>query len=280
MRNLSISSARYRQHPETEMDEPQMVERKHELALQEVERQIQADKKRLKWRTPTYENPNFWQTKFRLFADTENSNMDLVEKMQQPWDFSFAGLKKWFNRRKEARDTLMQSFIPDRHRILGNDLATAHFVVHRGGRVMFQNHDEWMKQDQRGSYKLPSKFVPNMFVEKVDCSNMQIYYEGLQNFEKLRRLTYLSFKNNKLFDDWCLDRISGNEYEALETLDISGTKVTERGLPCLYRILTLKELIIDDFGNDVSWKLTCAMLEEINTKLVITKVPKNVKIES
>ena len=272
IRNISVSSVHCRDHPEIDPDP--VIERKHELAIQEIERKIEADKKKLKWRTPIAENPNFWSSKLKLFADMESSNADLVEKVQQPLDLSIGGIRAWYNRKREARNVLLQTFLPDRHRILGNDLATAHFVVHRGGLVKFCGQEEWVKKDKNDNYKLPDKFVPNLFLEKVDCSNMRVYYEGLQNFENLSHLTYLSFKNNDVFNDWSLDRVSSNEYHSLEVLDISGTVVTERGLTCLYRIPSLKELLINDYEKDVSWKLTCAMLEEINPKLVIKLVPK------
>lgn len=99
---------------------------------------------------------------------------------------------------------------------------------------------------------------------------MELYYEGLENVRRLHHLKFLSFHNVKLFDDWCLDRISGSELTALEVLDLSGTKVTERGLGALYRIPTLKVLIVDDAQQSKAYELTCALLEELMPEIKIT----------
>lgn len=91
---------------------------------------------------------------------------------------------------------------------------------------------------------------------------MQLYYEGLENIRRLKALKKLSFRNVKLFDDWCLDRVSGSDFPVLEVLDLSGTAITERGLSALYRLPSLKTLIVDDPKKTISFELHCAMLEE------------------
>lgn len=101
---------------------------------------------------------------------------------------------------------------------------------------------------------------------------MELYYEGLENLRRLKNLKFLSFHNVITFDDWCLDRVSGSEFNSLEILDLSGTNITERGLGSLYRIPSLKLLILDDPKKDKSYELTCAMLEEIIPNLKIVHV--------
>lgn len=103
------------------------------------------------------------------------------------------------------------------------------------------------------------------------CDNMELYYEGLENIRELKSLKFLSFHNVETFDDWCLDRVSGSYYENLEILDLSGTQITENGLTSLYRLPTLKMLILDDPKKSIKYELTCAMLEEIIFDLKICK---------
>lgn len=92
---------------------------------------------------------------------------------------------------------------------------------------------------------------------------MELYYEGLENLRRLSHLKFLSFRAVRPFDDWCLDRVSGSEFTALEVLDVSGTAVSERGLAALYRVPTLRMLIVDNAQATRSYELTCAMLEDL-----------------
>lgn len=139
------------------------------------------------------------------------------------------------------------------------------FFFHR-----FTNQQVWTQQSEDGTYSLPSRFDANWLVEAIRCDGMELYYEGLENIRRLTKLKFLSFHNVKPFDDWCMDRISGSEFDVLEVLDISGTKVTERGLQALYRLPTLRALIVDDAQQSKAMELTCAMLEELMPNLKIT----------
>lgn len=174
----------------------------------------------------------------------------------------------------EKKERYFQQYLPERHEILGNDLAAAHFIVHRKGKVRFEDDVNWVKMDEDENYTLPDKYVHGMFVEAIDCEGMRLYYEGLENIRRLKGLKTLSFKGLEMFGDWCLDRVSGSEFEALEQLDVSGTKVTYQGLQALYRIPSLKRLILDDPYRDTEWKLTIAMLQEIMPELEIVQVSK------
>lgn len=137
----------------------------------------------------------------------------------------------------------------------------------------FCGSEEWTKQDKNDEYDLPKNFVPNMYIESIRCDNMELYYEGLENVRRLKHLKYLSFKNVATFDDWCLDRVSGSEFSQLETLDLSGTNITERGLQSLYRIPTLRTLILDEPARDKGMELVLSMLQEvcIHLKVVDSK---------
>lgn len=125
------------------------------------------------------------------------------------------------------------------------------------------NQSKWVKKDELDHYELPAKFDRNFLIEAIKCDDMELYYEGLENIRRLKFMKFLSFRNVKQFDDWCLDRVSGSQFDNLEVLDISGTQITENGLSALYRIPTLKMLIVDDPHKSKTFEYTCLLLEDI-----------------
>lgn len=191
----------------------------------------------------------------------------------QPIDLHPRAIKKWWQEYKVRKERFLQQFIPERHEILGNDLAAAHFLLFRKGKVKFCGHSEWLEMNSEEDVKvpLPNKYNPHYELEAIKCDGMELYYEGLENLRRLKKLLYLSFKDVKTFDDWCLDRVSGSEYEKLEVLDISGTSVSANGLQALYRITSLKKLVVSHPDkDDPKWNLTIAMLQEILPNLEIS----------
>lgn len=99
------------------------------------ERKLAESRERLKWRTPYNERDTEWYSKFKVFAPNKNEDTDFIAFMQQPLDFSMTSIRAKNERKRIKTEKYMQQFIPDRHQMLGNDLATAHFLVHRGGSV-------------------------------------------------------------------------------------------------------------------------------------------------
>lgn len=177
-------------------------------------------------------------------------------------DFSIGNIKNWYAHQKLVFTKQQQVFIPERHETLGADLATAHFIVFRGGKVRFRGNSQWIEYDEKVLLNLPGKFDPTYVLEAVDVNGFDLHYEGLSNFCSLTRLKWLSLKNCKNIDDWGLDKISA-EFPKLEYLDISGCeKITERGLESLYRMPLLKTLIVTNYYKSVAFELTCMMLED------------------
>lgn len=175
-------------------------------------------------------------------------------------DFSLFNIIKWFKYQKTWFAKNMQAFNPERHEILGADLATAHFLVARGGRVRFRGNIYWT--ENKDLSKLPNTYDPYYIIEAVDVNGFDLYYEGLSNLCGLVKLKWLSLKDCKNIDDWGLDKISA-EFPELEYLDISGCeKITERGLECLYRMTNLKKLIVTNHHKSVAFELSCFMLED------------------
>lgn len=235
---------------------------------EKIRREIEESKKTLHWRTPIGDRPGDWNSKLKSFADMEQTS-DFITMMQKPINLSPSALKIWWEQRKERTERFLQQYVNERHETLGNELAAAHFIIFRGGSVKFCHEREWKKADKEGEYNLPTKFHAAWKVEAIKCDNMILYYEGLENIRCLPNLKFLSFRNVKTFDDWCLDRVSGSEFVRLEVLDLSGTNITANGLQCLYRIPSLKLLIVDDPKVSVEFEFACALLEETIPKLKI-----------
>lgn len=233
-----------------------------------IQKEIDEFNERTKWRTPIGDRPGDWNSKLKAFADMEQTS-DFIVMMQKPIDLRPSAIKAWWERRKVRTERYLQQYVPERHQTLGNELAAAHFVIFRGGSVKFCHEKEWKEANDKGDYNLPTKFHPSYKVEALRCDYMTLYYEGLENIRCLPYLKFLSFHMVKTFDDWCLDRVSGSQFERLEVLDVSGTNITANGLQCLYRISSLKLLIVDDPQVNLEFELACAMLEIAMPKLKI-----------
>ena len=75
-------------------------------------------------------------------------------------------------------------FVDQRHRMLGANLATAHFVLARGGAIKFVDMDTWVTKYKGGEITLPKFFTDGYFVEAIDCTGTEMMYESLDNFGK------------------------------------------------------------------------------------------------
>ena len=75
--------------------------------------------------------------------------------------------------------------MPERHKCLGPDLATTHFITARGGKIRFVNNKNWITVEDINEMKIPSFFVPGFFIEEIDASEMNLCYEGFDNLSKL-----------------------------------------------------------------------------------------------
>lgn len=155
-----------------------------------------------------------------------------------------------------------QQFIPERHGILGPDLAAASFLIIRGARVKFHGKDAWYKKTEDDDTGLPYKYEPGWVLEAIDATDTELYYEGLDNLTCLEGLKALRLCGNPNVDDWFLDRLSQFR-ESLEHLDLSGCpQVTERGLSALYKLRKLKTLTLGHMTHVPHLKLVALMLEE------------------
>lgn len=103
----------------------------------EFELRLAEDKAKLKWRIPYFEKKEEWYTKFKSFSKETNENIDIIAMFQRPIDFSVQGYKDRKERKRVKIEKFMQQFVPQRHQMLGNDLAAAHFLLYRGGSVKY-----------------------------------------------------------------------------------------------------------------------------------------------
>lgn len=126
---------------------------------------------------------------------------------------------------------------------------------------------------------LPDKYEDGYFVEAIDCTNFHhggIRYEGVQNLSGLNFLKWLSLKNNKHVDVWCLDRIAGQNGQSLEYLDLTGCELSVGCICALARMSSLKMLVITDPGDDITLQAALSMLEQENPSLIINAVERQV----
>lgn len=72
--------------------------------------------------------------------------------------------------------------------MLGADLAAAHFIAFRDGKVKFQGSDQWHVRKPRSDDlpTLPKFYDPSWRTEALDCSGMTLVYEGLPNIRNYR----------------------------------------------------------------------------------------------
>lgn len=251
---------------------------------EDAKKEFLESKKELTWRLRPDQQPGAFATKFKLFmAEDESPDGKVKESVlgrtSKPFNFSLSAAKKYYKTMTERAERLSQVFMNERHEVLGNDLAAAHFIVFRGGKVKFVD-GPWveMLDELTMTSPVPTRYDPNFLVEAMDCEGVNLYFEGIENLRRLKNLLCISFRNNKNFDDWCLDRVSGSKFEKIQVLDLAGTNITFRGLHAIYRMPSLKKVIVDDPLRDPEWQLTVAMLNDIMPDLEVVDSKKILKI--
>ncbi|XP_073981137.1 distal membrane-arm assembly complex protein 2 isoform X1 [Rhodnius prolixus] len=200
---------------------------------------------------------------FKVFATKRNTYLELHK--YNPMTISSERISEWKESRKREAEISRQRYIKERHAILGSDLATAHFVVYRDGKIKFKNSDNWIEKhpDEDECPELPNKYVRNLYLEAIDSSNTLIRYEGLENFINLKHLKWLSFKNCIHVDDWFVDRLSGELKETLEYLDLSNChNLTKNCISCFYRFKKLKTLVLQNVVKNKDFEFSCMLLED------------------
>jgi len=180
------------------------------------------------------------------------------------YDWSIKSMYSWYKTKKIGFQKYNQRYVTERVKSLGSDIAASHFVVYRGGAIRFRGQDNFIRwTDKKEEYhiNLPLSYDPNYFVEAIDASDLQFYYQGIENFKNLFKLKWLNLRNNTVLDNWCLDYI-GHAIPNLEYLDISNCpQVTAAGIAGLQKLTQLKTLVIN--SNNVEIQMACFALEDI-----------------
>lgn len=112
-------------------EEPEHFSSTQPDPLADIEKRVQESKTKLKWRKPYSQQETFLTTSLRFFAPERTKQFFQI--LQRPLDFE--SMREALQLKQKELHALEQRFIPDRHRILGNDLAAAHFLVARGAQV-------------------------------------------------------------------------------------------------------------------------------------------------
>lgn len=225
----------------------------------------------LKWRTPWHQKEGKHFDILRSFY-REEPNTTALKRLSSslPPDLTYNGIKKWIAAKNEEANMIYYGYVPQRNKVLGDELAAAHFVVSKGGAIKFVGEDRWIKADDNRNYSLPRFYDGNKVLEAVDCSYMDIVYESLENFRNLQQLQWLSFRGCDYIDDWCLDMISNVLSETLLYLDIRDCpNISYRGLGAIAKMRNLKILYLDDFYRATTFEMTCLLLQENHADLEI-----------
>lgn len=187
------------------------------------------------------------------------------------YDWSVKSIFSWFKRKRIEFNKFNQRYSTERVKVLGSDLAAAHFIVFRGGAIRFRDQDDFIRwTNKREEYftNIPQTYEPNYFVEAIDISNLIFYYQALENFQNLYKLKWLRIRNNPVLDNWCLDYI-GHALPNLEYLDISNCpRVTAAGICGLQKLTKLKILEIN--STDVEIQMACYVLEDVIPGLYVS----------
>lgn len=183
-----------------------------------------------------------------------------------PWTLD--NLKMIIGRTKRNLEIKTQEFDHVRYMTLGYDIGAAHFVVYRRGAVKFYDKD-WIRWTTEAKYSevegLPFSHIDGYTVEAIDLTNVDLYYEGLENLKLLNRLKHLNLAGNYLVNDWYLDVISNfNSLESLGLCNCPG--VSHRGIATLYKLDNLKCLYLRNEKQKPSGEMNLALLNLLDYK--------------
>ncbi|KAL8619789.1 hypothetical protein ACOMHN_025875 [Nucella lapillus] len=196
------------------------------------------------------------------YSSREGIPREILTMLTQDYVWNWGGVKAFMESSRWMALKHDHRFIPERHRVLGPDLATAHFVVGRGGRVKVSGREAWVQRDKQGNAYMPNNYVPGLHLEAIDCTGVQMSYVAFDNMVDLEQLQYLKFSRCSNFDDWCLARLYQFK-DTLEFLDLSDCwDVTENGLACLHMLRNLKGLKLTGLPKVKDMGLLVLLLEE------------------
>ncbi|XP_039760261.1 distal membrane-arm assembly complex protein 2 isoform X1 [Pararge aegeria] len=222
------------------------------------------------WRRPWIQRDGEWSSKLSVFVE-KSPSMHVLNAMQKIPDLTVQDVKEWWGQMKLIQEIENQRYLPERVAALGVNLGAVHFFTYRQCAVRVKGQTEWIEGDIT-SLNLPDSFRDGYYVESIDCTKFHhngIRYEGLQNLLGLSFLKWLSLKNNRNVDVWCLDRIAGQNGNSLEFLNIEGCNLCPGGVHAIARMEALKILEVSDPGDNIQLQAALSILEQERPHLLI-----------
>ncbi|KAJ2950862.1 hypothetical protein O0L34_g5221 [Tuta absoluta] len=224
------------------------------------------------WRKPWVQREGEFTTKLAVF-NQKNPSPHILNALQKLPYLSFEEIKEWWKDMKVIQEIENQRYMSERVATLGSNLAAIHFFTYRGAAVRLKDSHNWIAGNvEKLQTELPNTYVEGYLVEAVDCTNFHhngIRYEGLENLAGLNFLKWLSLKNQKYVDVWCLDRLAGQNGTSLEYLDVSSAKLSEGCVYAFARMPALRTVVIADPGDDIQTQAALSFLEQERPNLTI-----------
>lgn len=204
-----------------------------------------------------------WRGIFNLITRTEGMSNENIQLMRTIIDVDTEALYFYKDQMMWLREVEDQTLRLTRLRALGADLAAAHFIVFRDGRVRFHGQAEWYCRDpDNDTYDLPRFKTPGLLLKDVDASDMKLVYEGLQNLDGCQTLESINLSRSPHVDNWFVDRICYQHCHSLLSLDLSYCPhITVGAITALARLPKLKRLNVTGL-NIEHLPLACLTLEE------------------
>ncbi|KAI5644887.1 hypothetical protein NE865_03233 [Phthorimaea operculella] len=202
-----------------------------------------------------------------------NDHKDLPSNPEKPTYLDYKQLNDWNKHNQLLKEIENQKYDTKRVAELGPNLAALHFFTYREAAVKIENHDDWILGNLSTlAAELPHSFLEGVHVEAIDCSHFKrgaIRYEGLQYLAGLDHLRWLSLRNQRYIDVWCLDRIAGTVGTNLQFLDISSCDLNVGSVRALSKLRTLQALVIKYPYHDYNTRVALLHLESESPNLVI-----------
>lgn len=120
-------------HGVKDKEDPEFFTDAEPSTVADIEKRIDESKKKLNWR-PVPQRSSYAQVVGQRFLAPDRMH-NVLESFRSM--FRADSVEDRLDAYVFSHTVLDQRFIADRHRILGNDLAAAHFIVARGGEVKY-----------------------------------------------------------------------------------------------------------------------------------------------
>lgn len=83
---------------------------------------------------------------------------------------------------KTYRYFFVHRYNAERIRLLGPEIAAAHLILARRGRVKFHGVDRWYSKGDGNLDTVPGRFLDGVKVDTIDATGTDILYEGFEYF--------------------------------------------------------------------------------------------------